>query len=213
MAFCTSCGHDLEGAEFCVNCGTRFQTESAEALTSSVSSDVSPVTESEKAKTTNQNKVLIYSGIAVGLIVVFLIITFSTAKKWTKIDVPAHAETFRTETYLTGYYDVFDNKVSPCWVGQNWYNCINTYVAEYNATCASFPLSSSASILCSNYSNMIDDMRSRGNSWSIVSSLGSWGTLSISAEEDTRQVSNNDYRPAKTHEAVCYLGFLGECEP
>lgn len=212
MAFCTSCGHDLEGAEFCVNCGTRFQNEGTEALTSSDSSDVSPVAVTEEAKITNQNKVLIYSGIAVALVVVFLIITFSTAKKWTKIDVPAHAETFHTETYLTGYYDIIDNNVSPCYIRQSWVGCTNVYVAEYNATCASYPLTAAASSYCSSYLAMINDMKSQ--SWSYLASIGdpAWGSLTAVAEESTRQVSNNDYRPAKTHEAVCYLGFIGECE-
>jgi hypothetical protein len=217
MAFCSSCGQDLAGSAFCVNCGAKAgekvdnkkQVVPKAKVENNQHEDQSEILKSSMDK---KKTAILIGGISVGLVAVLIIITFSTARHWTKTVVPERAETFSTETYSTGYYDVVDDNVSPCWVGQAWYLCINQHVAIYNATCASYPLTITASSYCESYSGMIDDMEARNSYGTYVSSLCSWGYLSVVAEQGTRQVSNNDYRPAKTKEVVCYLGFLGECE-
>lgn len=218
MAFCTSCGHDLGDGTFCTKCGSaatgaiqvfpdapKANLVIADKALMEPSTDKAPLIQ-------NSNKKKLILWLSIAATVILFITAIATAKHWEKVDVPAHAETYHSETYLTGNYDIVDDHVNPCWIGQNWYQCINVMVAEYNATCASFPLTTNGSSYCSRYSSAIDEMRSKGNSRSWVSSLGSWGHLTPIAEEATESVSNNDYRPAQTHEAVCYLGFLGECK-
>lgn len=221
MAFCTSCGNELDDAPFCINCGAKNETSSHEYR------KVNPETVQEQAVSpnlliassgimnnpsagTDKKKYFVVGGLAVGLILVLFVIASVTAKHWVKVDVPAHAETFHSETYLTGAYNIVDDGVTPCYLRQSWIGCANSYVNEYNSTCAVYPLTPSASTYCSSYRAMIDDMQSQ--SWSYVASLGTTGRLTAIPEEATEQVSNNDYRPAVTHEAVCYLGFIGECE-
>ena len=77
---------------------------------------------------------------------------------------------------------------------------------------ANFTFYNPSEELCSDYKAMIEDMQSKGNQWSYVASLGDWGHLYSEPEVKSEQVSNNDYKPAIIHEAVCYLGFIGECE-
>jgi len=216
--FCTQCGVSNAGEnKFCSSCGAKAGDKVVVKAQAVPEEKVENYQLENQSETSNplkdkQKTAILIGGLAVALVAVFIIITFSTARHWTKTVVPERAETFSTETYLTGSFDVVDDRFSPCWVGQAWYQCINIYVEEYNATCASYPLTSAASSYCTSYSAMIDDMESRNSYGSYVSSLGTWGRLSVVAEESTRKVSNNDYRPAKTKEVVCYLGFLGECE-
>jgi len=146
-----------------------------------------------------------------GVLLVLTIITFSTADRWEKVDIPEHKETFHTETYETGLWVVKEYGGNPCWVGQNWTDCSNTAVSEYNGSCVGVHLTTQSWNLCSAYSDMIDDMQSRGGWGYTVARLGGWERLTRSPETKIRSVSNNDYRPAVTHEAVCYLGFIGEC--
>ena len=79
-------------------------------------------------------------------------------------------------------------------------------VNEYNRACVGVALTSSASSTCNAYSTEIDQMKQQGGWGYVVMSLGSFGHLNRSQETGTRQVSNNDFRPAVTHEAVRYLG-------
>lgn len=127
------------------------------------------------------------------------------------VDVPEHPETFREEAYFTGRYEVIDDRISPCWIGQVWSDCINTYVAQYNGACANVDLQLFSISTCRNYSQMIDHMKSQDFPGAYVSTLGGAGSLTRHPEMSTREVSNNDYAPAVTHQAVCYLGFIGEC--
>ena len=218
MSFCTSCGLELGDASFCTNCGAATTGSVPVApLTSEANQNIDSgeTTEIGDALLTgneNSNKKKLILWLSISAAAILFITAIATARHWEKIDVPAHAETFHTETYLTGNYDIFDNNVSPCYIRQSWVGCTNVYVAIYNSTCADYPLTASGRSYCNSYLAMINDMKSQ--SWSYLASIGSnpWGTLSVIAEEATKSVSNNDYRPAETHEAVCYLGFLGECE-
>ncbi|MDQ0648083.1 hypothetical protein QFZ53_002279 [Microbacterium natoriense] len=140
-----------------------------------------------------------------------VVFAFATARHWTAIDVPEHPETFHTEEYDTGLYDVTMDEINPCWVNQDWTDCTNLYVASYNAACSGVSLTDSGSAVCTDYADMIEQMKAQDGEGYYVETLGGYGGLHQTAERATREVSNNDYTPAETHEAVCYLGFIGEC--
>jgi hypothetical protein len=171
-----------------------------------------PFTSPHQPTKTKSKKGLIFAGVATVAVAALLIVTFGTAESWTKVVVPAEAETFSDETFLTGAYEIEDTGVSPCWVGQEWNGCLNLFIDVYNGACVGAELTSRAYDYCSDYSAMIDNMEMRDEWGSTVSALGGWGYLTKYPEESTRRVSNNDSRPAVTREAVCYLGFIGECE-
>lgn len=206
MEYCTNCGEHGDLA-FCSNCGSPLGAGSRVVSASShqpLADQARPI----KRKFRN-----LWIGVATVVVIAVLpIIGFGTATHWTKVDVPEQLETFHSETYLTGAYDVRDNGVSPCWVGQDWTDCTNEYVDQYNAACVGVTLTWEAKGLCDGRSESIDEMKADGEAWSEVATLGDYGYLSQQQEKSTRRVSNNDYRPAVTHEAVCYFGFIGECE-
>lgn len=143
---------------------------------------------------------------------IVVVIAFTTARHWTKTDVPEKPETFHSEEYETGRYDVTMDAVNPCTVNQDWTDCTNLMVATYTAACVGVELTETATALCTDYSGAIDEMKALDGEGYYVATLGTYGSLTRTPEMDTRQVSNEDYEPAVTHEAVCYLGFLGECE-
>lgn len=167
-------------------------------------------------------KHLLIANIAVtALLVTLIVVGITTAEHWEKIDEPAKGPKTIQETYQTGYYTVTMDEVSPCYVGQSWTDCINTYIAEYNRECtkpmrslwqkSAHYLGPRNQNLCERYGEMIQGMQEKG-SGGYVSSLGSWGHLHSKPITDERTVANPNYVPAKTHEAVCYFGFLGECK-
>lgn len=143
---------------------------------------------------------------------IVVVFAFATARHWTKTDVPEQPETFHSEEYETGRYDVTMDEVNPCTVNQDWTDCTNLMVATYTAACADVELTETASLLCADYSDAIAEMKAQDGDGYYVATLGTYGTLHQTPEIDTRQVSNDDYKPAVTHEAVCYLEFIGECE-
>lgn len=143
---------------------------------------------------------------------IVVIFAFATARHWTKTDVPEQPETFRSEEYETGRYDVTMDEVNPCAVDQDWTDCTNLMVATYTAACVDVELTETATLLCTEYSTAIDEMKAQDGDGYFVATLGTYGSLHRTPEIDTRQVSNDDGEPAITHEAVCYLGFIGECE-
>jgi hypothetical protein len=97
-------------------------------------------------------------------------------------------------------------------VDQDWTDCIAAMEAQYAAACAGVELVPSATTLCAQHRAEIDRMIAEDTDGTFVASLGDFGHLTRTPETATRQVSNEDDEPAVTHEAVCYLGFLGECE-
>lgn len=151
-------------------------------------------------------------GALVLIAAIVVIAAFATARHWTKVDVPEQPETFHSEEYETGRYDVAMDDVNPCFINQDWTDCTNMLVATYEANCVGVELTETAALLCTEYSGAIDEMRAQDGEGYYVATLGTYGTLSRTPEIGTREVSNNDQRPAETHEAVCYLEFLGECE-
>ncbi|WP_149085163.1 MULTISPECIES: hypothetical protein [Microbacterium] len=143
------------------------------------------------------------------IVTVFALVT---ARHWTKVDVPEEPETFHSEEYETGRFLVADDGVSPCSVDQDWTDCIGLMEAEYAGACAGVDLVPAAAGLCAQHRAEIDRMIAEDADGMYVASLGDFGHLTRTPETATRQVSNDDAEPAVTHEAVCYLGFLGECE-
>lgn len=143
---------------------------------------------------------------------IVVVFAFATARHWTKVDVPEKPETFHSEEYETGRYIVADDGVSPCVVDQDWTDCIGAMEAQYAGACAGVELVPESIALCAQHRTEIDRMIAEDTEGTIVASLGSFGRLTLTPETATRQVSNNDRREAVTHEAVCYLGFIGECE-
>ncbi|MFJ3471921.1 hypothetical protein ACIPJ1_03220 [Microbacterium maritypicum] len=146
------------------------------------------------------------------LAIIVVVVAFTTARHWTKVDAPEKPETFHSEEYETGLYLVADDGVSPCAVDQDWTDCIDAMEAQYAGACAGVELVPAAAMLCEQHRAEIDRMRAEDSEGSVVASLGDFGHLTRTPEVATRQVSNNDYEAAVTHEAVCYLGFLGECD-
>ena len=148
------------------------------------------------------------------LLIALVVVVFAltTARHWTKVDVPEKPETFHSEEYETGQYLVADDGVSPCVVDQDWTDCITAMEAQYTSACVGIDLAPSAVALCAQHREEIDRMRAEDSEGSIVASLGGFGHLTRTPQTATREVSNDDHEPAVTHEAVCYLGFLGECE-
>lgn len=135
---------------------------------------------------------------------------FATAERWTKVDVPERPGTFHTEEYETGDFVVVDDGVSPCYVGQDWYECRNSMVDEHNRECLGRSLTDASVVVCDSYAAEIDRMEVGEGEW-MVEDVGEYGRLQSHPQTVQRQVSNNDARSAQTHEAVCYFGFLGEC--
>lgn len=208
--YCRKCGQELGEGEHCRNCGAkRFAVPEEEPV--------------KKKGLSKRARIVLIANASVCLVLAAVVAyAFATARHWTKVDVPEQPETFHTETYETGRYIVNMDNVPVCYVGQSWQECTNAYIAEFNRECTK-PLVTTGSPdapwledwslrVCGDYKAMIEDMQSSGNQWGYVTSLRTWGHLYSKPETATKRVSNNDYKPAVTHEAVCYLGFIGECE-
>ena len=173
---------------------------------------VAPGADSDKKSRVGVWVTLSVVGALVLIALIVVVVAFTTARHWTKVDSPEKPETFHSEEYETGLYLVADDGVSPCAVDQDWTDCIDAMEAQYAGACAGVDLVPSAAALCGEHRAEIDRMRAEDSEGSVVASLGDFGHLTRTPEIATRQVSNDDYEAAVTHEAVCYLGFLGECE-
>lgn len=144
--------------------------------------------------------------------IIVVVVAFTTARHWTKVDSPGKPETFHSEGYDTGLDIVTDDGVNPCAVDQDWTDCIGLMDAEYTAACEGASLAPSAEELCAEYREELDRMTAEDAEGALVGSLGEFGRLTRTPETETREVSNNDHEPEVSHKAVCYLGILGECE-
>lgn len=150
-------------------------------------------------------------GALLGLLIL-VVVALGTQQRWEKVDVPRQPATFRTEQVNTGEYRVTDDDQDPCYIGQDWTDCINAHVREFNKACTGRPLDyNSHTNVCGPYDNEIRRMQQIAQPGWIVDSLGDYGHLTRTPIKKTQRVSNKDARPAITHEAVCYLGFIGEC--
>lgn len=207
-------------------------TEKNEGGQADGSSDVA-----ERKRVGRGRKLVIVNGCIAAVLLAFIAFTLATAERWEKVDVPEHEDLSSAREVPTGKYIVTMDNVNPCYVGQDWTECINAYIAQYNAACT-LPLSDSRTLtrrkdgsystahlrhnshvqtaavrlissrtLCQDYADMISGMQAEDQPGYYVASLGSWGHLTATPETET--VYN--IIPAQTHEAVCYLGFIGEC--
>lgn len=138
----------------------------------------------------------------------------STAVHWTKTDVPEQPETFRTEEYFTGKYSVHDDLVPICTEGTEWQTCIELLQTQYDKACTTVPLANnSGKVTCDYYKVNLEGMKAENlpqGSYYVAEDIPN-GTLTLTPWNGIREVSNGDFKPAKTHSAVCYLGFIGEC--
>ena len=151
------------------------------------------------------------AAVAVAIVGVLLVATFGV-ERWEKVVTPEQPETFSTVEVPSGVYAVTEVDGSPCWVGQDWNDCINLRIDQWNFACAERYLTESSMVLCDAYDDSIYEMQSQNLGWgSTVSSLGGWGKLEISEQMTRKRVSNNDYVPAQTRQATCLLGVFIEC--
>lgn len=191
----------------------------------------------ERKRVGRGRRLVIINGCIAAVLLAFIAFTMATAERWEKVDVPAHEDLSSAREVPTGKYIVTMDNVNPCYVGQDWTECINAYIAQYNAACT-LPLSDNRTLtkrkdgsystahwrhnshvqtaavrrissrtLCQDYANMISGMQAEDQPGYYVAGLGSWGQLTATPETETVY----DIIPAQTHEAVCYLGFIGEC--
>jgi hypothetical protein len=209
--YCTDCGGPGTSS-FCANCGNALGEVSPTGKAGAVNTIPHPFTSPARPVKTKSKKGWIIAGAAVVALASLLIVTFATAESWTKVVVPAEAETFSQERFSTGAYEVWWTRLPPCRVGQEYRDCTNFYVVSFNSACVGVELTRSADDTCSDYLAMIDEMKSNDSQGALFTSPGGRGLLYKYPEKGTRTVSNNDARPAVTREAVCYLGFIGECE-
>lgn len=203
---CNNCGKETPDGVYCVFCGSTLAENDDSLESVAVEAPVvAPVVEAspsadkrsaEKTKNPYRSAFIALGSIAACL-AVLVVVALATAEIRTVIDVEAY-------TRGTGVYDVTDDHKPPCYVGEGWRDCINKHVDEYNGACANRNLSTSAMALCDGYSKMIDEMKADdgGYGWQ-VETLGTWGHLEVKEQKEVV--------PAVTHEAVCYLGFIGEC--
>lgn len=165
-----------------------------------------------KGTSRSKHKALLIAGGGVFVVLLALVaVTFATARHWTVVDVPEQQETFYNEEYETGTYVVLDDENVPCAVGQSWASCISAYVDEVDDACVDVELTPMSKSICNDYKDLINSMREDGVGGEIAE-RGSYGELTRYALTDVRRVSNGDYRAAETHDATCYLGFIGECD-
>ena len=230
--FCRACGAELGEDGICPKCGTERMASSA------VSADdervvCDPKQEEADNKKHRRRVIIVSLGTSALLFAAIVGVVWygiDTAVHWEKVDNPGTMIDRRT-----GYYIVTMDDEPVCYVGQDWTECTNAYIAECNNACTlpmhpedegTFSLSATTSTgegvyhqaavfghrprdnsqsLCNRYSDMISEMQAEDGPGSYVASLGSWGHLNARPETERVRVGY------ESHEAVCYYGFLGEC--
>lgn len=131
----------------------------------------------------------------------------STAHHWNKVD---HVEVYRIIDVPDGTWHVTNEPKDVCFVGQNYADCADAYTSEWNYACSHRAHDSSSRELCDNYYDVIQKMKTSEakSPGGEVSDVTGSGKLSIRENTTTKKVVDV---PEKSHEAVCYLGFIGEC--
>ena len=147
-------------------------------------------------------------------VVVIVAATLGTARYWEVVDRPEQPETFSTQEFETGTSVVIPDmtRVSLCSVGQDWDACVALMVKEFDGACTGGDLTKSSARFCDDWRSWIQKEKKQNSKGYTVSSADGFEPFVRYALTDFRRVSNDDYRAAETHQAVCYLGFLGECE-
>ena len=232
VRFCPYCGTEEEGFS--------PQAEGAKGGTAEeikCHDEASPAgegkAEERRAGMSRGKKLLIANCTLCVILIVLVGAALGTAVRWEKVDVPEHKETFHVEERDTGAWKITMDEKSPCYVGQAWEDCINARIAEYNNACVGRTLTGSPGDpsvdtseggfmkeilkygtdsygVCARYKESIEAMQSQ--QYGYVASPGTMGHLHAEKHYEEVEVSNNDFMPAQTHDAVCYFGFLGECD-
>lgn len=143
-----------------------------------------------------------------GLVAV-VILAFLTAERWEKV---VSSEVGSKQLVPDGTWRVYQGEQTLCWPGQNYLDCIDEYISSWNFACAERSHDRASRELCDNLQASIREMQSENPDvdWMVVESdEDTWRKLEISENTVFRWVVEE---PEKTREAVCYLGFLGECE-
>lgn len=230
--FCRECGAELGEDGICPKCGTE-RISSPDASTDDERGESDPEQEEADNKKHRRRVIITSLGTAALLFAAIVGVVWygiDTAVHWEKVDDPGTMIERRT-----GYYIVTMDDEQVCYVGQDWTDCINAYIAEYNNACT-LPMHpeddgtiwlsgatpndegiyhqaavrvdrprDNSQSLCNRYSDMISDMQAEDRPGYYVASLGSWGHLNARPETERVRVGY------ESHDAVCYYGFLGEC--
>lgn len=136
----------------------------------------------------------------------------TTAEHWTKVDVEAQTSTVEIPT---GTFIVTQEDTEACVVGQSYLGCINDMTAEYNHACAGRNLGDVSRKTCETYFGWIQEMKAgnpQPDSIVVAHEDGSSFPGRLTVTEITRSQQVVDV-PEQTHDAICYVGFLGECPP
>lgn len=231
---CVSCGSEIGEARACRWCGTVQPSSESDDTTTppseqaeqtaeeatqgevekpseedGIETAAEPSPEDEKRRRASKGRRLVAmnAGIA-AVLVAFITFTLATAEHWEKVDVPAHDDLASAREVPTGNYIVTMDSINPCYVGQDYTDCINAYINQYNAACT-LPITASSAFVCINYERVINDMQAKDFPGAFIGELPNDAPGQLTAVPETEIVY--DTVPAQTHEAVCYLGFIGEC--
>lgn len=236
--FCRACGVELGEDGICPKCGTeRMASSAANAENERVVRD--PEQEEADSKKRRRRVIVTSLGTAAVLIATIVGVVWygiDTAVHWEKVDNPGTMIDRRT-----GYYIVTMDDEPVCYVGQDWTECTNAYIAEYNNACTlPMPPEDGGA---SRFGAAASTYGSAYHQAAAFDSAGVFGHYS----QGTNQTLCNRYsnmisemqaedRPGyyvaslgswghlharaetervrvgyESHEAVCYYGFLGEC--
>ncbi|MHA6667367.1 hypothetical protein ACX3O0_00700 [Homoserinimonas sp. A447] len=140
--------------------------------------------------------------------------SFGFASHWTKVDSEA---TFEFVWEPTGKVDVDYSGIKACYIDQPWHECIDAVVSEYQFACVRSDLSTDLPIhlqrdyqllnVCEATLRDIQNMQKQGGAGFVVATPGH---EKLQVTDETRRIQVVK-EPARTHVAVCYLGFMGEC--
>ena len=144
---------------------------------------------------------------AVAVIAIVFVYAITTANYWTKID---QEEVARIVEVPDGTWHVSHDNKDICYVGQNYWECIDEYTSEWDFACAGRAHDEPSRMLCDEYYDVIQEMKNDAGSdeYGVVSGLVQSGRLSIRENTTIERIVDI---PEQSHEAVCYLGFIGEC--
>lgn len=147
------------------------------------------------------------SAVVMLALIVTSVVSVLTAHHWTKVTEPEQTEIVQVPS---GTWHVSLGSKDVCVVKQPYADCISAWVNEWNGACADRTLDTSSIALCDSYYDTIQEMRTNqaADPWLIVGEGSTESQLLRRENTESRTVT---VVPEKTREAVCYLGFLGDC--
>lgn len=146
----------------------------------------------------------------IGLVAVSTLVAFASvsAQHWTKVDVPEAGHHIEVPD---GTWHVSMDDKDVCYVGQDWWRCIDELTAEWSYACAERALDADSKLPCDKYYDVTQAMKATGagRTGMVTTGLGRMGRLPRRENTTVEWVVDQH---EKSHEAACYLGFLGECK-